>query len=155
MKNLIIIFALSFLVFSCKQTVTKTEGSATNTEEAISVTTDELLANTSQFVGKTVLVKGMVSHVCKHGGQKMFLVSSNPDKYLRINTGNEITEFPIDLEGSTVEVSGIIEELETESAESAGEEVKEHHEGDSSLQEAAYHKDVFYVVTADEYKVVE
>jgi len=45
--------------------------------EVTVLSVDELLENPSQYEGDTVTVKGLCSHLCKHGGTKAFL--ENPD----------------------------------------------------------------------------
>ena len=155
MKKIVLILLSFSILISCKNASQQNQAAVTDSEQIATLSVDELLADPSKLADKQVIISGMVSHVCKHGGQKMFLVSSNPDKYLRINTSEGITEFPVDLEGSTVEISGVVTEFETAAPEEAGKDVEEHHEGDSALQEKAYHKDNFYVVVAETYTVKE
>jgi hypothetical protein len=65
-------------------------------------------------VGKEVEIKGMVIHVCKHGGKKMFLIGEDPEMRVKITASDKIGEFKPELEGSTVYVNGIIEPIEEE-----------------------------------------
>jgi hypothetical protein len=155
MKKVLLVLLSFGVFFGCKNTTTNNQSIASDTEQVVTISVDEFLANPAAMVDKQVIITGMVSHVCKHGGQKMFLVSTNPDKYLRINTSEAITEFPIDLEGGTVEIKGVVAEFETAAPEEAGKDVEEHHEGDSALQEKAYHKDNFFVIVAESYTVKE
>ena len=50
-------------------------------------------------------------HVCRYGGQRLFLVGEDSEDRVRITTGNDIAEFEVELEGSQVEVNGIAREL--------------------------------------------
>ncbi len=155
MKKVILFLLASSMILSCKNAQTVNQSASAGTEQITTISVDDFLSDPAAMVDKQVIITGMVSHVCKHGGQKMFLVSSNPDKYLRINTSESITEFPIDLEGSNVEIKGVVAEFETAAPEEAGKDVEEHHEGDSALQEQAYHKDNFFVVVAESYTIKE
>lgn len=65
-------------------------------------------------VGKEVEIKGMVIHVCKHGGKKMFIIGEDPEKRVKITASDKVTEFKPELEGTTVAVKGIIEPIEEE-----------------------------------------
>lgn len=78
--------------------------------DANTITVDELLANADTYANKEVIVKGTVTHVCRHGGQRLFIIGSDPDNRLKITTGPSISEFTIELEGSTVEISGKLDE---------------------------------------------
>ncbi|HPD64083.1 MAG TPA: hypothetical protein P5050_01225 [Bacteroidia bacterium] len=62
------------------------------------------------LVDQQVSMTGMVVHICKHGGKKMFLVGDNPDNKIVVFAGEQISEFPVELEGKKVKVFGIIKE---------------------------------------------
>lgn len=64
------------------------------------------------MVGKEVEIEGMVVHVCKHGGKKMFLIGEDPDVRVKITTSDKVSTFKPELEGSTVYVKGIIEPMD-------------------------------------------
>jgi len=76
----------------------------------------------------------MVTHICKHGGKKMFLVGENPDVKVVVFAGEAISEFPVELEGTKVKVFGIVKveeiteatvaEWEAEDKAAAEEEAK-------------------------------
>ena len=67
------------------------------------------------YVGQEVVLTGIIDHVCKHGGKRMFIVGSTPDARIRIDAGEE-TSFDASLEGGTVYITGIMEELRIDSA---------------------------------------
>jgi len=79
--------------------------------EVSEVTVEELLADASPFVEHPVMVKGTVVHVCRHGGQRLFVVGEDGEDRFRITVGENISEFDVELEGSTIEVNGIVKEL--------------------------------------------
>ncbi|MCB8994848.1 MAG: hypothetical protein H6538_04495 [Bacteroidales bacterium] len=145
MKKILFLFLSVSFLMACQNSGKQ---AGTSEQEVVAVSVDSILSNPAVFADQSVVVSGMVAHVCTHGGQKLFLVSSNPEKYLRINTGKSIPEFPIALEGSTIEVKGVVskfvEEGETEPA-------MEESQTDTTSKEHAYHKDNVYVIVADSY----
>jgi hypothetical protein len=106
--SLIILLALALLV-SCGQGTNKT--GADSGQEVLSIEIEEFLADAAPLVGKTVNLSGTVVHVCRHGGQRMFLVGEDGEDRVRITTGEDIAEFNIDLEGEMIEITGIVREL--------------------------------------------
>lgn len=103
MKNLLLISPIIALMLACS--------SQPRTTEKVTATVDQLLASPDSFVDKEVLVSGTVSHVCRHGGQKLFLFGGNPDKFIQVNTGESQPEFEVSLEGTEVQIDGIFKEL--------------------------------------------
>jgi len=136
---------IAFLAVSCNQSV-KTEGDkkeATKTEKIVSATVIELLATPADYQDKEIAVSGMVTHVCRHGGQKCFIVADDGETQIRIVPGGDIDEFNIELEGSTVAFKGVFRVLNAELAEEHVEdhESKEHHvveQSHSSAEKAEY-----------------
>jgi hypothetical protein len=82
----------------------------------------------AENVGKEVQIKGMVVHVCREGGKKMFIIGEDPDMRVKITPNDKIGVFKPELEGSTVEVTGIIEPIKEEAVpeEEKKTEDKEH-----------------------------
>lgn len=64
-----------------------------------------------EFIDREVMVEGIVDHVCKHGGKKLFLVSEEGN--LHVN-GEE--RFDESLAGSEVVVKGIVREFRVDEA---------------------------------------
>ena len=156
MKKVFFFIVLVSLFVGCKNSTQSTQTTATISQDSVLfLNVDEFLANQAEYVDRQVVVTGMVSHICKHGGQKLFLLGTDPEKYLRINTGTDIAEFPVDLEGSNIEVSGVVAEFELDAAAPDSTAVEGGHENDSSGMEHKYHKNNFYVIVADSYKVKE
>jgi len=107
-KSIFLLFALSLLV-SCGQGTKKND---TETEpEIMPIAVGDFLSDAAPFVDQNVNISGTVVHVCRHGGQRMFIVGENGEERIRITTGDDIAEFDIELEGEKVEVTGIVREL--------------------------------------------
>ena len=61
-----------------------------------------------KHVGEEVLMEGMVVHVCKHGGKRMFLTGENTDARVKITKGDDMASFKPELRGSDVAVKGVV-----------------------------------------------
>ena len=100
---------LLVLTVSCGQQSNKTTD--LNELEKSEVTVEALLADASSYVETPVSIKGTVVHVCRHGGQRLFMVGEDGEDRFRITVGENISEFDVELEGSIIEVNGIVKEL--------------------------------------------
>jgi len=113
MKNfssLYIIFTL-VLGFACTNNTGENDGTSSTDEMVVEASINELQENPEEYVGKKVSIEGIVTHVCRHEGQKMFITSTNPDEKIKITAGEDDTGFNLELEGQTVKVTGILKEL--------------------------------------------
>ena len=159
LKNLFMILMASVIVWSCgnQQTTsqeTVMEEETVVQEEPKAVTLAEFKANAETLVGKEVILEGTIIHVCKHGGQKMFITADDPDIRVKITPGDEMAAFETELEGSDVTVIGIVEAIEAEVVgEGTNAEEGEEHEEDADHTNH-YHKPQ-YSVKAMKYTVVE
>jgi hypothetical protein len=81
-------------------------------QEVAVINTDEFPDKAETYMGQKVQVEGLVVHVCKHGGKKMFIVGENPDVRVKIDASEEVTVFSSDLEGSTVVVQGTVQPMD-------------------------------------------
>ncbi len=114
MKKILFVSLLGlFVVAGCKNQGKKTNEAETNITE---ISIPDLLASADQYVGKEVKIQGMVQHVCRETGKKMFLIDENPENRIRVDVNESMGTFPIELEGSTVEVTGQFEELRIDEA---------------------------------------
>ena len=140
MQRLIVWVLFAILFGSCSQSG-KQEGTTaeeSQTEQIVKATIQELLAQPADFNGKEVAISGMVTHVCKHGGQKCFVLADDGETQIRIVPAGDIDEFKIDLEGSTVAFKGTFKVLNLVQAEAheADHDSKEHHETEMSHSQA-------------------
>jgi hypothetical protein len=116
MKKLSFLALLCIIVFSATTMVAQDNMKA---KQADNVTTKVVTPETFQDyaatnVGNEVEIKGMVVHVCKHGGKKMFIIGEDPEMRVKITASEKVNVFEPELEGSTVVVKGIIEPIEEE-----------------------------------------
>lgn len=122
MKKLVFLISLVLFISSCGNAPDK---SATSGNEATVVSVNDFYSNPDLYLGTEVTIGGTVTHVCKHGGQKLFITASEDGETLRIDVGESIPEFKIEMEGSEAEFTGVIELMD--GVLTAQAEHKEHH----------------------------
>ena len=87
--------------------------SADNSESQpiATVTVDEVLANPDSLVGDTIVIDGVCSHLCRHGGKKAFVAGSADSLMLRCEAYPIMGEpFPKTTVGHPIQVTGILRE---------------------------------------------
>jgi hypothetical protein len=156
MKKVLPLLLIALMFMACGNQNTKKETTEAQTETEIKadiVETDviDFLNNKEDLVGATVRIKGTVAHVCAHGGKRLFLMHEDTEDRVKVTAGDDIPAFMPEMEGSTVAVIGVVEELkvtpeyldnwqaeveagmgeESEKKIHTGEEGHEHHEGDA------------------------
>lgn len=110
MKKMLFTITMSLILFSCSNN-SRNSDTTTTVQEPVKLTVSELLENPDEYVGQQIIVSGTVDHVCRNGGKKMFIIGNDADDRLKINTGDKISVFEVDLEGDDVTVEGIFNEL--------------------------------------------
>jgi hypothetical protein len=115
MKKLTVLVFIAFtLLFAIPITAQdKTTVSTTGSKDLV-ITPEKFQEMAVNNVGKEVEIQGLVVHVCKHGGKKLFIVGEDPEKRVKITTSDKVSVFEPELEGSTIWVKGIIEPLTEE-----------------------------------------
>ena len=114
MRRLIFLLSVTLLI-ACNQNSNTNNEVVSTTEEIAVVTLTQLFGDIDKTIDSEVKITGLVDHVCKHGGQRMFIVDES-DHRLKITTGENISEFEVDLEGKDVVVNGIVEEERIDNA---------------------------------------
>ena len=123
----------------------KTTGKAT---KSMNIDPVDFPDKAGDMVGQEVEIEGLVVHVCKHGGKKMFIVGENPDIRVKIDASDKVTVFSADLEGSTVHVKGIVEEM-------AVEEVPEEEKQAEDAEHTNYYHKKQHSISCLAYKVID
>jgi hypothetical protein len=160
MKKLLFAIAAIALLVSCQNNTANEQTNQvaeTVVVETIDVQLKDFDDKAGEMVGKQIALLGTIDHVCKHGGQKMFMVNQDSDARVKITTGEDMAAFNTELEGENVKVLGVVdelrideeylreweEELKAEQKSEAGEQVhmgegegegEDHHEGDNSQE---------------------
>ncbi len=133
MKKLLIILSIAGFFAACTNNSEKKSDST----DALTIvwSVDEFLKDANLFLEKEITVEGLVTHVCKHGGQKLFIVGTEEGVSLRIEVGEGISEFPVDMEGSDASFSGIVKLMDDTFITEAVAEHKDHHGDEEAVEE--------------------
>ncbi|MDP2891081.1 MAG: hypothetical protein Q8P34_19215 [Bacteroidota bacterium] len=102
-KSLVLFLGLA-LLFSCNTSNQK------KSTELVVMTVDQLQENGKSLVGKEVMIKGIVTHVCSNSGARCFIMGSTEDISIRIEAG-KIGSFGQEQMGSEIQVRGILQEV--------------------------------------------
>lgn len=105
MKKSVVLFLSLIFLFSCNTSNQK------KSAELVVMTVDQLQENGKDLVGKEVMVKGTVSHVCKESGARCFLMGSTEEVSVRIEAG-KIGSFGQEQMGSELKIRGILKEVQ-------------------------------------------
>ena len=107
-KSIFILAAVALLAMvSCNNKAKENQNQESAATVALSV--DDILAKGDSLVGKTVTVEGVCTHICKHGGKKLFMMGTDYSKMMRAEAC-ELGSFPAEVVNSLVSVTGTLEE---------------------------------------------
>ncbi|MDW7692793.1 hypothetical protein R9C00_11335 [Flammeovirgaceae bacterium SG7u.111] len=111
MKNILFLVPLLLFFVSCENSKKGGEENSKHAEpEVLSMSVDEFFAKPEGLAGKEIALKGTVVHVCKHGGKRLHMISSENGKQLKVEAG-ENRKFEREMEGDDVLVTGkVVEE---------------------------------------------
>jgi len=134
MKRIILFLAVIALTVSCAKN-TKTES---KTElNTVEIKTEKPMlaladfdAEAAKWVDKEVQVKGIVDHVCKHGGKKLLLANDNGDVHVESET-----RFDDALVGDEITLTGVVKEFKVDEAyclQKEEDHMQNHKEGTDS-----------------------
>lgn len=83
----------------------------TGAEATAAIEVDALLGGATDLLGKDVTVEGICTHICQHGGKKIFLMGSDDTQVIRIEAGDAIGAFDAGCVNNIVRVKGrLVEE---------------------------------------------
>lgn len=159
LRNILMILMAAAIVWSCgnqqtaKQDETTVEEEVVVEETPMTLTLAEFKEKAETIVGQEVILEGTVIHVCKHGGQKMFITADDPDVRIKITTGDEMAAFIPELEGSNVKVFGVVEEIEAEVVGEGQNAQEGDHEED--VDHENYYHQPQYSLKCIKYAVIE
>jgi hypothetical protein len=142
MKKVMFLAMISLLVISATSLNAQDKSTSKSTDKVVTVKPDNFQDVAPDLVGKEVEIQGMVVHVCREGGKKMFIVGENPDVSVKITVSKKVNVFEPELEGSTVYVKGIVEPMS--SNEEVQQEVEKEGNADAA-HENQYHKPQFSI----------
>jgi hypothetical protein len=114
MKKLFVILLSASIFAACNQNSgnsAQTDSTANQGGKPAVVALKDFEKEASKYVGKEIQVSGIADHVCKHGGKRLFMVADGADLHVESDT-----RFDEAIAGSSVTVTGIVEELRIDEA---------------------------------------
>lgn len=102
------------LLTGCGNGTPKQQDARAAESEAMEV--DDLLAGAESLAGQTVTIEGVCTHICQHGGGKIFLMGSDDTQTIRVDAGEKVGKFPTETVNSLVRVTGTLEEQRIDEA---------------------------------------
>lgn len=105
--NLLLLTFISIVAFSSCTGNKKTAEAET---DQTSATVDQVLAMAAQDVDKAVVVEGLCTHICSHGGKKLFLMGEDDSKTIRVESNDVIGAFKAECANSIVQIKGTLRE---------------------------------------------
>ena len=109
--SLTLLLGMTLGLASCGDDSNKSKEQASAEEVApAALEVDQVLADPDSLVGDTIEIEGICTHICKHGGGKIFLMGSDDTKTLRVEAGESIGSFPQETVNSIVRVTGVLVE---------------------------------------------
>ena len=136
MKKLSIILVLILAFLACKNEEKKVEESTETTEivtEIPMLAIADFDTKAGDFVSKEIKIKGIVDHVCKHGGKKLLLVTDKAQVHV---VSDE--RFDEALIGSEIDLKGVVLEEVIDEAyclKMEEDNIKSHSEGQSNVDQ--------------------
>jgi len=121
-KRILGLAVIVAIIGACGNTAEDKTAPAENEMQSSEITFTSLTDNPEDFVGKEISLEGKVVHVCMHSGKKMYIVGENPDIRLFISAGEDVPKFPMELLGSEIKVTGVLNKIE------AGADMEKEHE---------------------------
>lgn len=109
--KLMILFAATAMFVACGGNKSKkVADDATETTQVVTaMEIDSVLAEAETLTGQEVVLEGICTHICKHGGTKIFMMGSDDTKTLRIEAA-KLGSFDQKCVNSIVKVKGILRE---------------------------------------------
>lgn len=135
MRKLFILTLVVLFAVSCGSRQNQTQ----STEETLQVmTVDELMVAAADHVDQEVVISGLITHVCKHGGQRCFVMGSTDAVTIRVEAGDEIGSFKQEYVGSELQITGILRLVPVDGGHECSEgevATHEHEKGTEMVEE--------------------
>ncbi len=151
-KNIFLIVAIvGIIVSACSQ---KSNNSTSNSKKDVQsqeyYTVDEVLEKSEDLAGKVVYVKGIVDHVCKHGGKRFKILSEEGNYEFKISLGEEFDPAEETIVGQVAYVTGklIAQEMNAEMVKVWEQKIRENHKGEEETDH--FKEEIKFVQTVHE-----
>ncbi|MGL5563069.1 MAG: hypothetical protein ACRDCN_10680 [Tannerellaceae bacterium] len=123
-------------ITSCNSKTNSGQKEHASTTSAEVLTVGQLLMKAPLLIDEQVSVEGLCTHICKHGGTKIFLMGDSDKQIIRIEADKKLAKFSPETLNAVVRVNGkLVEErideayLQNWEEEVKAEASKQHGEG--------------------------
>ena len=119
MKHILLFIMLTTitacLLTSCKSKTTQSATSQSQMSQSQILEVDDILARADSLTGKTFTTEAICTHICAHGGGKIFLMGSDDTQVIRVEAGT-LGAFDPKCVNSIVRVTGTLKEQRIDEA---------------------------------------
>lgn len=122
MRNISIIIALTMAMLLVACTGSNTRETSSSEQELPILTIAEFMEKAAESIGQETAVKGIISHVCSHGGRRCFITDG--ENSIRIEATGNIGAFNNENQGYEMVARGIVRERRLEAEFIAEREAK-------------------------------
>jgi hypothetical protein len=98
--------AIILIVASCGSQ--QSETGQTDSGKSIEVNISEILSDPLEYDSKSVQIEGVISHVCRHSGDKMRVMQDDSDLSILVMLGDFTGKLDAESEGRRVVLSGLL-----------------------------------------------
>ena len=122
LKKLSLLAMFMLFIASCSGDQAQQENTA---DQITKLSIAEFNADGETYEGQLVEITGIVDHVCKHSGKRMFIMGDDPEDRVKIEAG-DVGSFDIGLEGNkiTVQAVGTVMKMDAAYLDNWASEVK-------------------------------
>lgn len=139
MKKSIYYFLLmvaALTIVSCNSKTKSEQRESIQVQSVEVLTVAQLLEKASLLIDEEVSVEGLCTHICKHGGTKIFLMGDSDKQIIRVEADKKLAKFSPETLNAMVRVNGKLVEdrideayLQNWEEEIKAQTVKQHGEG--------------------------
>ena len=115
MKKIVYFILPSIILIACNG-LEKSKEQPAKESLSTAIEVSKFVNAASGNIGKEIVVKGTVSHVCSHAGRRCFIVDSTGNHSIRIEAKGDIGSFNRELSGNDIIVTGIVQEKKLDKA---------------------------------------
>ncbi len=106
-RILLLVIMSTMMTMSCTGNKKTTNA---NQKKQTPITVDEIMANAEHNIDNVVVVEGICTHVCSHGGKKLFLMGDDDSNTIRVESNDVLGAFKSECINSIIQVKGLLKE---------------------------------------------
>lgn len=119
MKHSILFLSLlctTLVLSSCNSSKKEKQTETAQSEVVTAYSVDDLLSQADSLVGQSISVEGVCTHICAHGGKKIFLMGTDDTKTIRVEATDQTGAFAQECVNSVVTATGKLVEQRIDEA---------------------------------------